>query len=81
MADNTAQNGTATIAADDVTTLNGAASSGVLVQRVKIGYGDDGSSRDISPTYPLPVTANSVAPVTIVGVQDTATTGTITGAA
>jgi len=55
MADNTAQTGTATIAADDVTTLNGGASSGVLVQRVKITYGDDNTARDASASFPLPV--------------------------
>lgn len=55
MADNTAQTGTATIAADDVTTLNGGASSGVLVQRVKLVYGDDGTARDVSTSFPTPV--------------------------
>lgn len=58
MADNTtisAGSGGDVIASDDVTTLNGAASSGVKVQRVKVGYGDDGSHRDISSAYPLPV--------------------------
>jgi hypothetical protein len=67
MADNTTQTGTATIAADDVTTLNGAASSGVLVQRVKQGFGDDGDHRDVSHAYPLPVQfASDVATVTTV---------------
>jgi hypothetical protein len=56
MADNTAQNGTATIAADDVTTLNGSASSGVLVQRMKPVWGADNSARDTSGAFPLPVT-------------------------
>lgn len=56
MADNTSQAGTDTIATDDVTTLNGAASSGVKVQRVKVAFGDDGTARDASSTYPLPVT-------------------------
>jgi hypothetical protein len=55
MADNTAQGGTAVIAADDVTTLNGAASSAVLVQRVKPMFGPDNSARDVSGAYPLPV--------------------------
>lgn len=55
MAENTTQTGNATIAADDVTTLNGAASSGVLVQRVKETYGDDGTARDVSDAFPLPV--------------------------
>lgn len=55
MADNTTQAANANIAADDVTTLNGGASSGVLVQRVKATFGDDGTARDVSTTYPLPV--------------------------
>lgn len=55
MSDNTTQVGNATIAADDVTTLNGGASSGVLVQRVKATFGDDGTARDVSATFPLPV--------------------------
>jgi hypothetical protein len=55
VADNTTQGGSATIAADDVTTLNGGASSGVLVQRMKVDYGDDGSARDVSTAFPLPV--------------------------
>jgi hypothetical protein len=56
MADNTAQNGTATIAADDVTTLNGSASSGVLVQRMKPTFGPDNTARDVSGAFPMPVT-------------------------
>lgn len=59
MADNTPQNGTATIAADSVTQINGAASSGVLVQRNKVGYGDDGSYQDVSLAYPMPVSTSS----------------------
>lgn len=55
MTDNTAQNGADTIATDDVTTLNGGASSGVKVQRVKVAFGDDGTSRDVSAAFPLPV--------------------------
>lgn len=55
MADNSSQSGADTIATDDVTTLNGAGSTGVKVQRVKIGYGDDGSHRDASSAFPLPV--------------------------
>jgi hypothetical protein len=55
VADNTAQTGNATIAADDLATLNGAASTGVLAQRVKVGYGDDGVFRDASDAYPFPV--------------------------
>lgn len=55
MADNTTQTGSATIAADDVTTLNGGASAGILVQRVKVAFGDDGTARDASAAFPLPV--------------------------
>ncbi len=56
MADNTIQNGTDSIATDDVTTLNGGASTGVKVQRVKNTYGDDGTSRDVSHAFPMPTT-------------------------
>jgi hypothetical protein len=55
MADNTVQTGTDVISTDDVTTLNGSVSSGVKVQRVKSTYGDDGTSRDVSQAFPLPV--------------------------
>ena len=55
MADNTAQNGADIIATDEVATMNGAGSTGVKVQRLKVGYGDDGSYRDVSPAFPLPV--------------------------
>lgn len=55
MADNSVQNGTDTIATDDVTTLNGGASSAVKVQRVKPGFGIDGDFTDVSATNPLPV--------------------------
>lgn len=44
-----------------MTLLNGVASSGVLVQRTKTTYGDDGSSRDVSASFPLPAaTPNGV---------------------
>jgi len=59
MADNTLLNtgtGGDTIATDDVTTLNGSASSGVKVQRLKTGFGSDATYRDVSASYPLPVT-------------------------
>jgi len=57
MADNTPTNagsGGDTIATDELVTLNGAASSGVKVQRVKNTFGDDGDSRDVSATFPMP---------------------------
>lgn len=48
-----------TIATDEVSSMNGAASLGVKVQRVKVQYGDDGVARDVSPGFPLPVTATA----------------------
>lgn len=59
MADNTAQDGTDLIATDEATTINGAASTGVKVQRTKVGYGNDGSYRDVSADFPLPVREQS----------------------
>lgn len=58
MADNTTLNlgtGGDVIATDDVTTLNGAASTGIKVQRVKVGHGADGTHSDATVTNPLPV--------------------------
>lgn len=58
MADNTTLNtgtGGDIIATDDVTTLNGGASSGIKVQRVKVMFGDDNTARDVSDTFPMPV--------------------------
>lgn len=58
MADNTTLNtgtGGDNIATDDVATLNGAASSGVKVQRVKVGFGADGDFNDVNGNSPLPV--------------------------
>lgn len=55
MADNSTQNGTDTIATDDLTTLNGSASSGVKLQRVKACFGADGDASDVSVNNPLPV--------------------------
>jgi len=60
MADNTTLNPNTlpagdTIATDDLATLNGGASSGVKIQRVKVCYGDDSDARDTSSAYPLPV--------------------------
>lgn len=70
MADNTLQTGSANIAADDVASLNGGASSGVLVQRMKVMYGDDGTARDVSDTFRLPTagaTLSNTATITTVG--------------
>ena len=60
MADNTALNSGAggdVIATDDLTTLNGSPSTGVKVQRVKVGFGVDGDLVDASLTNPMPVAA------------------------
>src|SRR3954447_16093500 len=58
MADNTVINpgaGGDTIATDDLTTLNGGAVSGVKAERVKVGFGTDGSLRDVDTANGLPV--------------------------
>lgn len=55
MADNTTQYGNAVISADDV--------GGVLVQRVKVQHGVDGSATDVSTASPLPITAPAALPV------------------
>lgn len=69
MADNTSQIGSDSIATDDLSTLNGAASGSVKVQRVKVGYGVDGDLKDVYPAQPLP---------TINASYQANTTGTIT---
>lgn len=60
MADNTTINPNTlpagdVIATDELTTLNGVASTGVKMQRVKICFGDDADARDTSLAYPLPI--------------------------
>ena len=58
MADNTTLNsgsGGDVIATDDVTTLNGAASSGVKVQRMKPMFGDNNDATDVSLNAPFPI--------------------------
>ena len=58
MADNTTLNVGAlgdVIATDDLTTLNGGAVSGFKAQRVKVGYGVDGTFTDAKGSTPLPV--------------------------
>jgi hypothetical protein len=68
MADNTTLPGTGdVISTDDVTTLNGGASSGVKVQRVKAAWGADNTSRDVSGGFPLPVTLDGDENVTYDG--------------
>ena len=56
MADNTLQGGTDLISTDELTLLNGGAVSGFKVQRVKVGYGVDGSLQDVTSAAPLPMT-------------------------
>lgn len=43
------------IGVDIPTTVNGVASSNIDIQRVKTGYGSDGTYRDVDATHPLPV--------------------------
>lgn len=50
MADNTAQNGTSTVATDDI--------GGVHYQRVKATFGADGVATDVSAADPLPIAGN-----------------------
>lgn len=66
MADNTqlsSGTGGDIIATDDVTTLNGAASTGIKVQRVKVGYGSDNNYRDVDDTFGMPTVAVGVGTV------------------
>jgi hypothetical protein len=75
VADNSVMNATDTIATDDLATLNGAASTGVKIQRVKPAFGVDGDARDVSTAFPMPVNlASSAGNVAIV-------TGTLSVAA
>ena len=56
MADGTPQNGTATVAADEITTDNGATVSARQAQRIKIdSKGVDGAVTDASAANPFPV--------------------------
>ncbi len=57
MADDTILPGTGErIATDELTLINGAvAVAGLKVQRVKVGFGPDGSYQDSTPDAPLPV--------------------------
>jgi hypothetical protein len=79
MADDTSQTGTDTIATDDLATLNGSASSGVKIQRVKPGFGDDGDARDVSRAFPLPVIPVATTP-TVTGVTASASSTTLLSA-
>jgi hypothetical protein len=55
------------IATDDLTTLNGGAVSGFKVQRTKPGFGIDGTLRDVSAQFPLPVDTDSKRAITYRG--------------
>lgn len=58
MPDNTLLNiglGGDTIATDDLATINQAATSGVKVERTKVGYGYDSAFSDVNEGNPLPV--------------------------
>jgi len=71
MADDTLQYGTAdTISTDHLTQLNGSpvtqTPTSPKAQRVKVGYGDDGSLRDVSPLFPLPVAPGQSADIPLV---------------
>ena len=63
MADNTPGPGGDTIATDELVTLNGGASSGVKVQRTKVGFGADGDFSDVSSAAPLPVAITGTTPI------------------
>lgn len=83
MADNTLLNagtGGDTIATDDLTTLNGGAVSGVKAQRVKVGYGVDGTFTDVAPTVGLPVAQLAQTCVSSLGTTATALTVTLPAA-
>lgn len=67
MADNSSQNGTDTIATDELTTLNGGAVSLIKAQRVKVGFGVDASFRDVSAQFPLPVSMGARRSVSFYG--------------
>lgn len=54
MADNVTVNGVP-VATDEVTSRNGATVAAEQVQRVKPGFGPDGTFQDVDPTNPFPV--------------------------
>lgn len=68
MADNTTLNagtGGDVIATDDITTLNGGATSGFKAQRVKVGWGVDGTFTDVTGTSGLPIQGLAAASTTV----------------
>jgi hypothetical protein len=78
VADNSTQQGADTIATDDVTSLNGNASSGVKIQRVKVMYGDDNTARDVSTLFPLPTTTTDLVGSGSISAADAASTSSAT---
>ena len=54
MADNSLTSGGDNLATDDLATINGGATSGVKVQRTKVGFGSDSDLRDVDATHGLP---------------------------
>jgi hypothetical protein len=89
MADNVAVGGV-NYSTDDVTTVNGAtvAAGTAQTQRIKVQYGDDGTARDVSSAFPLPVNiassagngAQSSQALTAAGLSTLAGTTSTTGA-
>lgn len=83
MADNTSINPITlpagdVIATDELTTLNGVASTGVKIQRVKPCFGDDADARDTSEAHPLPTKQpTSDKMVTVTAAVNTAATLTL----
>lgn len=67
---------------DDVTTLNGAtiAAGTAQTQRLKVQYGDDGTARDVSETYPLPTITGPAVTSTVTNVAASTTSQTLIAA-
>lgn len=76
MADNTLQTGSDNIATDDLTTLNGGGVSGVKVQRMKVGFGADGTQTDVTPNVGLPITGSQPASVSAASWTSATSAGT-----
>lgn len=76
MADNVTVGGI-NYSTDDITTLNGGAIAAgtAQTQRMKVQYGDDGTARDVSDNYPLPIKrAADAASITSVAASTTSVT-------
>jgi hypothetical protein len=73
--DSANQTGNDAIATNVLTTVNGTAVTGIEAQRIKVGYGDDGTFWDASDAFPLPVQRSSdTAAVTSVAASATSVT-------